>query len=214
MRIVAVGAHIDDIEIGAGGLIADAIAKKHKVKMIVMSKSGYADFKGRIHRTDRQAWNEGKGAASVLGVTDLEILDFTIKNIPYNASTVETLDRIIREFDPELVITQWPYDTHQDHRNTALSTISATRYHNNIVMYEPIWPSGRSYQGFRGQLYYSVSAASAKKKNRALKMHISQHKKYGDAWLNTVNARGVFRGGEVGVSYAECFEVMRWELEI
>lgn len=214
MKLLAIGAHIDDIELGAGGLLADAVLKKHHVKMIVMCKSGYTDLNGTIHRTNEEALKEGRTAALALGISDLEILDFPIKSIPYNASTVETLDCIIRKYKPTLIMTQWPYDTHQDHRNAALSTISAARYQNNIIMYEPIWPSGRSYQGFRGQLYYPVSAAGVRKKNAALKKHATQFVKYGSRWITTVNSRGMFRGGEVGTTYAECFEVMRWELSL
>jgi len=214
MKIIAIGAHIDDIELGAGGLLADAALKHHVVKMIIMSKSGYSDFSGKVSRTNEQAQKEGIAAARTLGITDCEILDFPIKSIPYSAEPVEALDRIITLYKPDLIITQWPYDTHQDHRNTALSTISAARYYNNILMYEPIWPSGRSYQGFRGQLYYRVSRSAVTKKTNAIKQHKSQHNKYGEPWVNTVTARGMFRGGEVGCAYAECFEVVRWELKL
>jgi len=212
MRIMTIGAHLDDIEIGCGGLIADAVAKGHIVKMLVMSRSGYTNFDGKVWRTDEEALKEGKVAAAILGVVDLEVLNFPIKNIPYNSTSVETLDKKITAFEPNLIITQWVYDTHQDHRNTALASISAARYYENILMYEPIWPSGRSYQGFRGQLYYVVSKDGVDKKVSALKTHESQYEKYGNIWLDAVQGRGAFRGLEVKNGYAECFEVIRWRL--
>ena len=51
MKILAVGAHLDDIELACGGTLAKAVSKNHQVKMIVMSESGYMNYDGRIMRT-------------------------------------------------------------------------------------------------------------------------------------------------------------------
>ena len=39
MKIIAIGAHLDDIELACGGTIAKAVKKGHEVKMIVLSQS-------------------------------------------------------------------------------------------------------------------------------------------------------------------------------
>ena len=46
MRILAVGAHLDDIEIACGGTLAKAIENGHDVKVLIMSKSGYTNKDG------------------------------------------------------------------------------------------------------------------------------------------------------------------------
>ena len=79
--IVAIGAHLDDIELAAGGTLAKAVRDGHDVHMIVMSQSGYTDYNGKLMRTDENATREGQNAARVLGVKDLEILDFCNKDI-------------------------------------------------------------------------------------------------------------------------------------
>ena len=43
MRILAIGAHLDDIEIACGGTLAKAIEAGHQVKVVIMSKSGYTN---------------------------------------------------------------------------------------------------------------------------------------------------------------------------
>ena len=214
MKIIAVGAHLDDIEISCGGLLADAVMAGHVVKMIVMSQSEYAHYDGRVWRTREQALEEGIEAARLLGVEDLEVLEFPTKDVPYDSSSVEALDSRITPFNPDVISTHWVYDTHQAHRNTALATISAARHFNNILMYEPMWPSGRSYQGFRGQCYYGVSEEGVKRKAAALMAHKSQYEKYGKMWLDAVTARGIYRGYEIGIAYAECFEVVRWQMKL
>jgi LmbE family N-acetylglucosaminyl deacetylase len=208
-RIMAIGAHLDDIEISCGGLISDATSHSCKVKMIVLSHSDYSDYHGKVGRTKEDALEEGLAAATILGA-DLEVFDFPTKDIPHNSQTIESIEKSVVLFNPDIIITHWVYDSHPSHKNTALSVISACRYFNNILMFEPMMPSGRSYQGFRGQFYYKVSEEGIKIKIEALKAHRSQYIKYGEQnWINAVISRGIHRGYEVGSNNAECYEVVR-----
>jgi LmbE family N-acetylglucosaminyl deacetylase len=213
-RIFTVGAHLDDIEISCGGLIADATDKGVAIKMLVLSDSSYNRYDGQVARTKEEAYQEGSEAARILGA-ELEILDFPSKDIPFNSASIEAIDMRIAAFKPDLVLTHWTYDTHPSHLNTALATLAASRYHNNVLMYEPVMPSGRSYQGFRGQLYYRISELGVQKKREALMAHQSQYKKYGkEFWIDAVIARNIHRGYEIGAGHAECFEVVRLELNL
>jgi LmbE family N-acetylglucosaminyl deacetylase len=209
--IVAIGAHLDDIELGCGGTLARAIAHGSDVHMIVMSKSGYANYDGEVLRTEAEAEEEGPAAARELGIESLEVLDFPTKDVPYDSSTVEVLNRLLDERRPGLVISHWPHDTHQAHRSVALATLSAARHVRSVIMYEPIFPSGRSYVAFRPQLYVDITE-SLEQKERSLRTHASQLRKYGDAWIDAVRARSHTRGYEIGVRHAEAFEVVRYEL--
>lgn len=218
MKIIAIGAHADDIEISCGGTIAKAVKNGHDVLMVVMTTSEYTDYTGKVLRTFEEADIEGKKAAEILGAK-LITLNFPTKDVPYDSSSVETLDKIFNEFQPDIILTHWPHDTHQAHRTTALATISAARYFNTILMYEPMMPSGRSYHGFRAQVYVDISEVN-KIKMEALKAHGSQYKKYGgDFWLGAVEARAKLRGfemlkGKGQCAFAECYEVMRLELSL
>ena len=53
MKILAVGAHLDDIEIACGGTLAKAVAAGHQVKVLIMSKSGYTNKEGAVRRRGR-----------------------------------------------------------------------------------------------------------------------------------------------------------------
>jgi LmbE family N-acetylglucosaminyl deacetylase len=219
MRIFAVGAHLDDIEIACGGTIAKAVDKGHAVKMIVLSKSAYVHYDGTIMRREEEAIKEAREAASILGVKHLEIFDFPNKDIPYESAVVELINSRLDEFKPNLIITHWPFDTHKSHQNTGLSTIAAGRYYNSILMFEPFPPGGRSYVGFRPQLYVNITKYIDKKLN-ALKAHKSEYYKYGKQnWINAVKARARFRGFDLisyenkDEVYAEAFEIVRLNIE-
>lgn len=212
MKILAVGAHLDDIELASGGTLARAVKNDHSVKMVVLTDSAYTTYDGKIVRCSEVARQEGIMAARALGVEDLEILDFPTKDVPYDSSVVEALDQRIAQFQPDFVFIHWPFDTHKSHQNASLSSISAARYYNTILMYEPITPAGRSYVGFRPQVYIDITDY-IDIKLESLKAHQTEYLKYGERWLEAVKARATYRGFEMGTRFAEAFEVMRLELK-
>lgn len=219
LKIIAVGAHLDDIEIACGGTLLKALDAGHLVKMVVLSNSAYMNYDGDVVRTEEQAIREGKEAALLLGVHDLEIHDFPCKDIPYDSCAVELLNARFDEFSPDLILTHWTFDTHKSHQNTALSAIAAGRYHTSILMYEPFPPGGRSYVAFRPQYYVDITAHIDRKLD-ALRAHKSQYIHYGEEnWLNAVKARALFRGFDLinrkcnGSKFAETYEVLRLDID-
>lgn len=213
MKILAIGAHLDDIELACGGSLAKAVSHNHQVKMLVMSESGYTNYDGRIMRTTQIAVQEGKSAAEILGVKDIEILQFDSKNIPYHFEVIEILDEKIQSYQPDLIFTHWIFDTHQAHEGVAKSTITAARRHNNVYMYEPIYPAGRSYMAFRPQMYIDIGGYE-EQKLEALRQHKTEYKKFGSQWIEGTKARAAYRGYEIGKKYAEAFEIVRCELTL
>jgi len=212
MKILVVGAHLDDIEIAVGGTIAKAIKAGHTVKAVIMSESGYKDSDGIIRRSNETALKEGRAALKVLGVTDVEIYDFDAKDIHFTSPVVDTLDKVIKDYNPDIVFTHHPFDTHQSHVGVSQSTIAAARRKNTIYFYEPIAPSGRSPIAFKPQLYVDISDTIDLKEN-SLRKHESEYNKFGgEYWIGGITGRARFRGYEMGSQAAECFEILRTEL--
>ena len=213
MRIMAIGAHLDDIELACGGTLARAVEQGHHVRMVVLSESDYTNHRGDVLRTKEQALSEGRDAARELGIEELVVLGNPTKDIPYHSSVIGQIEEQIEAFQPDLIFTHWAFDTHQAHQGVALSSISAARAQSSILMYEPISPSGRSYVGFRPQMYVDITG-TLDKKIASLKAHVSQYVKYGEGWLEAVSARARHRGYEGGCGYAETFEVLRMGLAL
>lgn len=206
-NVLAVGAHADDVEIGCGGTVAMHVKKGDNIVILVVAESSYTRYDGTVLRTAEESEIEEKNAAKVLGAKLIN-LGFENKSVPYSAELVEAINKVIDEYSIDTIYTHWYHDTHQDHRRTTQSVFSAGRYVHNILMYEPEYPAGRSYLGFRNQYYVDIASTFDVKMN-ALKCHESQVKKYGDDFLEAVGARARHRGYEVGIKYAECFEVVR-----
>jgi len=201
-RILCIGAHFDDIELGCGGLISEVIKKNYSVSMLVITKP-----------EEYLRYEEGLKSKEYLKVGVLRALSFKDGYVPYNKDSVNQINEFVDYVNPNLILTHWVFDTHQDHRNTALATISACRYKNNILMYEPIHPAGKSYCSFKPQVYINISD-TINNKIKSLKLHKSQYKKYGKDWIDAIKGRAKLRGFESNNKYAEAFELVRMELEI
>ncbi len=212
MKILAIGAHLDDIEIACGGTLAKAAQAGHMVKVLIMSKSGYTNNDGKIQRSNDVAVEEGINALHTLGIEDIQILDFPTKDIPFCSDVVHEIDLVIAEFDPDVILTHHPFDTHQAHEGVSKATIAAARRKNTVFFYEPITPSGRSYVAFKPHLYVDIEP-TLDNKIESLKCHTSEYNKFGaEDWIEGVRCRCGFRGYEIGKKFAEAFEILRLEM--
>lgn len=206
-NILAVGAHADDVEIGCGGTVARHVKRGDNMILLVMAESSYTHYDGTVLRTLEEGKAEEMNAAKILGAKLIN-LGFETKNVPYSSESIEAINKIIDDYNIDTIYTHWYHDTHQDHSRTTQSVISAGRYVRNILVYEPEYPAGRSYLGFWNQYYVDITS-TFDIKMEALRCHESQMKKYGDSFLEAVEARARHRGYEIGTRYAECFEVLR-----
>jgi LmbE family N-acetylglucosaminyl deacetylase len=207
-NVLAVGAHADDVEIGCGGTVALHAKNGDNVIILIMAESSYTYYDGTVLRTKEEGVLEEESAAKILGAKKLINRGFKTKEVPYSVESIEAINEVIDKYNIDIIYTHWYHDTHQDHRRTTQAVLSAGRYVKNILMYEPEYPAGRSYSGFHNQYYVDITA-TFELKMEALKQHKSQIKKYGDDFLEAVEARARHRGYEIGNKYAECFEVLR-----
>lgn len=199
-------------------MLAKAQADKSEIKIIVAGNGEFNHFSGETIRTKKIAQQEGKLALQKLNIPNQNLicLDFPEKSIPYNVAIVEKIDKIISAFKPDLILTHWINDTHQDHINVSKSVLSAARYHNSILMWEPIFPSGRTaISSFSPQIYIDISKFQ-EQKIKALQCHQSQIKKFSNRkidWINGITARAKYRGFEINSKYAETFQVVRLQID-
>lgn len=207
-NVLAVGAHGDDIEIGCGGVVAKHAKAGDNVYMLIMTTPEYTNYDGKVLREKAEGAIETIEGVKQLGAKLVQ-LEFQTKNVPYSGESVEAINEVIDKYDIDLIYTHWLHDTHQDHMRTTKSVFSAARYVSTILMYEPEYPAGRSYLGFRNQYYVDITDTFEDKMN-AIKKHASQIKKYEpDGFLEAIEARCRHRGYQIGSKYAETFEVLR-----
>ncbi|MFQ5734579.1 MAG: PIG-L deacetylase family protein [Planctomycetaceae bacterium] len=118
LRLLVVGAHPDDCEYRAGGLAALYAAAGHRVKFVSLTngESGHhripADELVRIRR------EEARASAAVCGI-EYDVLDYRDGHLLPTLDARLDVIRLIRRFEPDLVLTHRPNDYHPDHRYTS-----------------------------------------------------------------------------------------------
>jgi len=197
MNIVAIGAHPDDIELGAGGSLALHRRRGDSVRFLVLTKGG------ELSEPSRRK-HEAETAAEMLNVDDIHFMGYEDTNIPYSGDIVKRINSHLTDFDADRVYIHTEEDTHQDHRHAALASIAAARNTNEVLAFES--PSTRS--SFDPQYYNMLSETVLEQKIESIRAHESQsEKKYLEAEAMKGLAR--FRGRQANTRYAESFQVIR-----
>jgi LmbE family N-acetylglucosaminyl deacetylase len=204
MRILAIGAHPDDIEFGCGGTLIKYARQGHEVFLLVMSdgggggdsatRRGEQEVSARILRTSKMFWG---------GYPDTAI--------PLDRALIQRLESVIREIHPDFIFVHHHDDTHQDHRHLATSTITATRYTRNVLFYE-----GPTTQNFSPSVFVDIDSV-LEDKIASLQAHASQVGKTNIEGLSIVDiarSSAHFRGIQGRVRNAEGFAPLRLFINI
>ncbi len=197
MNVVAIGAHPDDIELGAGGSLALHHRRGDAVRFIVLTDGGELSEPSQRRR-------EAKEAAKILNIDDIHFLGYEDTRIPYNDEIIKRLNKHLNEFDTDRVYIHTEEDTHQDHRRASLASVAASRNINEVLAFES--PSTRS--SFNPEYYNKLTEGVLEQKIQAIRAHKSQCKK---KYLEAEAMKGLarFRGRQANTRYAESYQVIR-----
>jgi LmbE family N-acetylglucosaminyl deacetylase len=194
LSILAIGAHPDDIEIGAGGTLLSLAAAQPGLRAHYLVLTGTAE-----------RHQEARGAASAfLPGADLtiELHDLPEGRLPAVWGQVkDTLEQTARSYSPDLIIAPVRLDAHQDHRT--IGEIVPTVFRDQLYLaYEiPKWDGDLGQPSF----YFPLSADTARHKVELLhKCFPSQRAR---AWWDDEVFLGMarLRGMECRARYAEAF---------
>ncbi len=197
LSFLCLGAHSDDIEIGAGAMLLGLMERgvQLDVHWCVLSGGGVRDDEARKSAADFLA----KAACA-----NIEILSFRDGFFPEQGEAIKQWFETLKgRINPDLILTHRREDAHQDHQLVSRLTWNTFRDHQ-ILEYEiPKW------DGDIGQpnVYVPVTAAALARKIELLMAHFgSQRSKQ---WFDDETFRGLarIRGMECRAPerYAEAF---------
>jgi LmbE family N-acetylglucosaminyl deacetylase len=196
LRILVVGCHSDDIEIGCGGTLLRLLDSHRSavVRWVVMSAR------------DERA-NEARASAEALlhEASESEIIlhDFADGFLPYSGPAVKESFEVLKDFQPDVILTHQRHDLHQDHRLVCELTWNTFRDHL-ILEYEI-----PKYDGDLGapNVFVALDEVTCFRKVELLMRHFgSQRSKRWfteDVFLGLMRLRGIESGS--GSQYAEAF---------
>lgn len=129
MKILAVGAHPDDVELGCGGLLLSAVRSGHDVFVYTVTRGGAGgDPEERV--------KEAQKSAQFIGAKALWLDDLTDSRLEEGIDLINRIESRIELVRPDIILTHHVGDVHHDHRTVARATAEAGRYDSNILAYE------------------------------------------------------------------------------
>jgi LmbE family N-acetylglucosaminyl deacetylase len=194
LSILAIGAHPDDIEIGAGGTLLGLAESQ------LVIRAHYVVLTGE---TERQL--EARNAASAF----LPAADLTIKlhDLPEGrlpalwGKVKELLEEVAQSCSPDLIFAPSPSDAHQDHRTIGEIVPTVFRDHLYLSYEIPKWDGDLGHPS----VYFPLSADVARRKVEFLHKFFPSQR--GRDWWDDEVFLGMsrLRGMECRAHYAEAF---------
>ena len=194
--VLAIGAHPDDVEIGAAGALLAHRAMGHDVSILTLSR-------GARGGTGSTRAGESEMAALALGAT-LYLEDLQDTRIGEGDPTIGAISRVVESVRPTVVYTHSLHDVHQDHRNTHRAAMVAARQVRRVYCFQ----SPSATVDFRPTRFVSIDR-QLDRKLQAIASFDSQVevRTYLEPDLIQSIARSWSRFAEG--RYAEAFEVIR-----
>jgi LmbE family N-acetylglucosaminyl deacetylase len=197
LEILAVGAHPDDLEIGCGGTILK-LAKAFPSCVITWVVLSAAGERAEEARRSGEAVLEGAGDSRLI------VESFRDGFFPYSGPDVKDFfERLKGEVAPDLILTHYRMDLHQDHR--LVSELTWNTFRNHLILEYEV----PKYDGDLGAPNFFVhldpDLVQLKTKN-LLTSFTSQTKRHWfteDLFLSTLRLRGMECNSPSG--YAEGF---------
>jgi LmbE family N-acetylglucosaminyl deacetylase len=196
-KILCLGAHSDDIEIGCGGTILrfTKAAPKAQFRWIV--------FSGNKNRK-REAQQSALAFLNEIESKQIDIYNFRESYFPFiGAEIKDCFEAIKKEFNPDVIFTHCNNDLHQDH--LLISKLTWNTFRNHLIMEYEI----PKYDGDLGtpNLYIHLDESLVQRKTNHLCDFFGTQKE--KLWFSEKNFRSIMRirGIESNspTSYAEAF---------
>ncbi len=196
-RVLAFGAHPDDLEVGAGGLLARLSEEGADVTLAIVS----------IPNDSERRREEARAAADILDA-DLFVIyedrECRVEDLPMH-ELVRRFDTIVGDVRPDLVITHSAHDLHWDHGLVNRATVSALRRTPCDLLAFLSSPEMNAQARAIGNCFADITKFVDTKVS-AISCHKSQLPK-----LDLESSRDLARamGRISGYEYAEAYEVLR-----
>ena len=184
-KILCLGAHCDDIEIGCGGTILKLARtlKDAEIQWVVFSSDD---------RRGKEALKSAKDFLKDVKKKNIVIKRFRNSFFPYYGAEIkEYFEQLTKEFSPDIIFTHFRNDLHQDHR--LISELTWNTYRNHLILEYEI----PKYDGDLGSPNFFVQfdeTISLKKIGKIMRYFKSQYDKAWftrDTFLSILRLRGV-----------------------
>ena len=197
-RVLFLGAHPDDIEIGCGALIHNIVNKTEILCVTLSDNQKNPDLK--------KVKNEHLESMKVLGVPEEKVVFGPFETRVFPDSRQDILEyflKLRKEFKPDLIFTHSKQDVHQDHNTMTDESLRAFRG-ITVLGFDVV----RSSYGFFPHFLVEVTEEDVNKKIKALSQYATYQDRY---YFNAELTRSIMvrHGALAERPFAEGFDILR-----
>jgi len=197
-KVLFLGAHPDDIELGCGALLHNIVNKTEVLCVTLSDNQKNPELKN--------VKSEHLGSMSVLGVPTEKILfgPFTTRVFPDSRQEIlEYFLTLRQDFQPDLIFTHSRQDVHQDHNTMTDEALRAFRG-VTVLGFDVV----RSSHGFFPHFLVEVTEEDVNKKIEALAKYATYQDRY---YFNPELTRSIMvrHGALAECPFAEGFDIVR-----
>lgn len=199
-KVLFIAAHTDDVELAAGATLSKCMRIGADVHYLALTS------------TDNHAelLPEAKKSMGIFGIKENNYKFLSFPDMRFGEvrqEILQCLDEIRDELNPDVVFCPSIHDLHQDHFTAAKETMRSFKWSADLILgYDICW--NMVAENFDPSLYVVITEVDVKRKLEAIRCYKSQKfKEYMDEEFIMAQMR--FRGGIMGVRWAEAFEVYR-----
>ena len=215
-KILVVAAHPDDEVLGCGGTMARHAKNGDKVHIVFMS-DGVNSRENVKYNEENERRECAIKACEILGAQTPKFFDFPdnmMDTVPL-LEIVKELEVYIQELQPNIVYTHYKGDLNIDHQITYQAVMTACRPTprssiTQIYLFEILSSTEWSIASTFSPTHFVDISDEFELKIKALKMYKEEIKDFPNSRsIESLTALSVFRGGSMGLNFAEAFSVER-----
>jgi len=223
-KVLFIGAHPDDVELGCGGTIYKLCKKGYDVRVIFLAEGTSCRYdKCDIETDEVKKQIEFRTKCAIKSLNHLGVNSYEFYDLPCGRLDSEPLIDInkiieneINEFKPDSIYTHSNTDTNKDHRIIFESTRIATRpgsktFVDDVYLYEVLSSTEWNFdESFNPNIFMELSEIDLNKKIESINMYITEV----SLWPYPRSDEGIetlakYRGMQIGTPYAESFKLFR-----
>lgn len=197
IKIICLGAHCDDIEIGCGGTLLSMLKKFKDVEVywVVLSSDSKREEEARTSANMFLKHAKGK---------TIEIKNYRNGFFPYDGGEIKKYFEILKDrFSPDLIFTHYRMDLHQDHRTVSELTWNTFRNHLILEFEIPKYDGDFGTPNFFVPLHPSICKNKIITIIKSFKTQANKHWLTEDLLYSILRVRGMECVS--GTKYAEAF---------
>ena len=221
-RVLIISAHPDDEILGCGGLISKYHSRGVIFKIVFIGEGSSARFEDPECDESLMAIKE-RNSLAIKALKVLKIKDIEFNNLPcgrFDQTPIIVINKIIeksiKSFVPDTVLTHSPYDANNDHKIVFNATIMATRpgalnHVKRLMSYEVLSTSEWAYiETFKPNHFEELAEEDVDSKWQALSCYESEIKSYPfPRSIDGIKSLSMMRGMQSGFKFAEAFYLIR-----